>query len=491
MNQKDTAGLALRRELGPFDVTNLVVGAIIGADIYVVAAIGSSLVGPASLLAWVIAGVLAILIALCFVYNTTLAPSLGGPYAYVREAAGNLPGFMAGWALLLAEWTSLSVFPVAFVRYFMFYIPHLGLAGQIALKAIFMLLIFSTNVFGIRSAAKTNDILTIGKLGPLFLFALFGVIYAGLHFQDSLSYFVPFFRGTWGDFGKVVVLVFWAYAGFELASIPADEVKNPTKTLPRAIITGMSIVLCFYLVTNLVINAVIPQQTLSQSTAPLATAGTKVMSLIPHFGLVGGLLLWFGALISIAGADESGTVGTSRLAYAMAADGLFPRVFSRLHPRFGTPYLSLAVLCTTAFATSLIGSLTQLIKTSVFFLAVAYLGTSLSLYVLERRHPESAGGLRFRHVVPGMGAAASIFLLTQVGLHQILVGIGLLILGAPIYFFYTSRKRLVAEYERFFSRQAVLVRAYEHMGTYLGHALQHLSAIIRRRKGIPPTWNTE
>jgi APA family basic amino acid/polyamine antiporter len=483
--------VSLKRELRLFDVTNLVVGAIIGADIYVAAALAASLIGPASLLAWVAAGVLALMIALCFAYSATLMPSLGGPYAYVKEAAGSLPGFLAGWALLLAEWASLAVFPVAFVRYFSFYFPDLGLWAQVGLKATFMLLIFITNVIGIRAAGRANDILTIGKLGPLFLFMIFGLSYIGLHSKESFSYFVPFFRGPWRGFGKAVVLVFWAYAGFELATIPADEIENPGRTIPRAIVVGMSIVLCFYLVTNFIINGVLSQEILSQTPAPLATASAKVMSIIPRFGLIGGALLWLGALISITGADESGTVGTSRLAYAMAADGLLPSAFCRLHPRFRSPHLNLAILALTAFGASLAGTLTQLISASVFFLAMAYFGTSLSLYVLERRYRERAKRLRLRWIVPTLGALASLFLITQVGWYQIVMGIVLLAIGIPVYIFYAPKRRLHNVYEQFLSREAVLRRAYGHLEGFLAHPLHHLSHAVYRRKSIPPPWHVE
>ncbi|KPL03065.1 MAG: hypothetical protein AMJ90_04060 [candidate division Zixibacteria bacterium SM23_73_2] len=491
MSIKRTTKVTLKRELRLFDVTNLVVGAIIGADIYVAAALGSSLIGPASLLAWVAAGLLAILIALCFAYSSTLTPSLGGPYAYVKEAAGNLPGFMAGWSLLLAEWTSLAVFPVAFVRYFSFYFPDLGFWEQTLLKAVFMSIIFITNLIGIRAAGKTNDVLTIGKLGPLFLFMVFGLLYMGVHSKESLSFFTPFLRGNWSDFGKVTVLVFWAYAGFELATIPADEIENPRRTIPRAILVGMSIVVCFYLVTNFVINGVLSQEVLSHSTAPLATAGAKVMSLIPHFGLIGGVLLWFGALISITGADESGTVGTSRLAYAMAADGLLPKVFCRLHPHFHTPYLNLGILSITAFVASTIGTLTQLISASVFFLSIAYLDTTLSLYALEKKYQKMATQLRLRHIIPGLGALASIFIITQVGWHQILTGILLLLTGTLIYFFYAPKQRLHYVYQELFSREAVLRRTYRQTERFLAHPLHHIKRMIHRRKGIPPAWHVE
>jgi len=114
----------LRSELTLFDVTNLVVGAIIGADIYVASSFGAANLGPFSLLVWVVAGVIAIVIALCFAQCAALLPKVGGPYAYAKEARGPFAGFIVGWSLWLAEWVSLAVFPVASTRYLMFRSTH-------------------------------------------------------------------------------------------------------------------------------------------------------------------------------------------------------------------------------------------------------------------------------------------------------------------------------------------------------------------------------
>ena len=111
----------LKSKLTLFDVTNLVVGAIIGADIYVASAFGAGLLGPFSLIVWVVAGVMAIVIALCFAQCAALLPKVGGPYAYAHAAWGTFAGFIVGWSLWLAEWMSLAVFPVAFTQYLMFF----------------------------------------------------------------------------------------------------------------------------------------------------------------------------------------------------------------------------------------------------------------------------------------------------------------------------------------------------------------------------------
>jgi APA family basic amino acid/polyamine antiporter len=130
------AAPTLQAKLTSFDVTNLVVGAIIGADIYVASSFGAAYLGPSSLLVWVVAGVLAIVIALCFAQCAALLPKVGGPYAYAKEAWGSFAGFVVGWSLWLAEWVSLAVFPVAFVRYLMFFTPNLDWAAQTVIKGV-------------------------------------------------------------------------------------------------------------------------------------------------------------------------------------------------------------------------------------------------------------------------------------------------------------------------------------------------------------------
>src|SRR5512137_3114954 len=124
----------MQKKLTLFDVTNLVVGAIIGADIYVASSFGASSLGPFSLVVWVLAGLIAIVIALCFAQCAALIPKVGGPYAYAKEAWGPFAGFTVGWSLWFAEWISLAVFPLAFTRYLMFFLPNLDFASQVLVK---------------------------------------------------------------------------------------------------------------------------------------------------------------------------------------------------------------------------------------------------------------------------------------------------------------------------------------------------------------------
>lgn len=480
-------GIGLRRQLNTFDVTNLVVGSIIGADIYVAAALGAKLVGPASLLVWMLAGLMAIVIALAFSYSATILPRVGGPYSYVRDVAGPFSGFIIGWALFLAEWLSLAVFPVAFTRYFVSLVPAL-VPYQILLKGLFVSIILTTNVLGVKAAGRFNDALTIGKLTPLLLLMALGTLIIGLHPAETLSNFHPFITGGLSNLGQALVLIFWAYAGFELSTLPADEIQAPKKTIPRAIVVGMLIVIVFYMATNFAIIGLVDQATLSASTTPLIDAAMRIFSASPALALFGILLMGVGALVSIMGADESGTIGTSRLAYALSIDGLMPRSFSRLHPRFKTPYLGLIVICSTAFVASVVETLTDLINASVFLLSFVYLATCAATMLLERKYGSAARGLRGQRAIPVLGMMFSLTLMTQVNMQQIFVSLILLVIGIPLYVFFTPKKELSELKSEYLSNEAVLGRAYEQGERFLAHLIRHIKRRVYRRTGTQPAW---
>ena len=469
----------LKPKLTLFDVTNLVVGAIIGADIYVASAFGAGLLGPFSLVVWVVAGFMAIVIALCFAQCSAMLPKVGGPYAYAHAAWGAFAGFIVGWSLWLAEWMSLAVFPVAFTQYLMFFLPGLSLFSQIVVKVLFVVFLIVTNIAGVKAAGRTNDVLTLVKLVPLVFFTAVGLIYMASNPSTIRINFLPFIPYGFSNFGAALVLIFWAYAGFEISTIPAEEIKDPGKTIPRAIIVGITIVTVFYLTTNILLFGVRRWDLLQNDNAPLATATSTVLSSIPLLAQLGGIVVGGGALVSVAGSDESGMIGTSRLGYALAADGLFPRAFAKIHPRFKTPYLGIVIQAVTALVAAIIGGLSLLIATSVFFMAIAYLATSTSIFALHRKvvKPEFRPGGWW---IPSLGIAFSIYLITQCSFTQIALGLILLSAGVPIYIKYTPKKEIAELKETLLSRESVVRRVYSQEERFLAHALMHLKKLYRK-----------
>src|SRR3989442_1638086 len=368
-------GTGASAKLNTFDVTSLVVGSIIGADVYIATAIGARLVGPSSLLAWILAGAMAMVIALSFSYCVMILPKVGGPYAYVKDVAGPFPGFLVGWSLLLAEWFSLAVFPVAFTQYFVALDPGIDAFGRVLLKGLFIVIILVTNLVGIKAAGRVNDVLTIAKLSPLVLIVLGGLVFVTLQPGRFVSNSLPFFTG----------------------------------------------------------------------------------------------------------ADESGTVGTSRLAYAMSIDGLLPHVFSRKQKRFHTPYIGLIILCVTAYIASLLGGLSDLINSAVFLLALVYFATCLATIFLERKHPRISRELRGKIAIPVTGMIFSIVLMGLVSPRLIGISLILLAIGIPVYTFFSPQKELVELKDAFLSPDAISRRAYLQGQRFLAYPLQLIKRLRRRR----------
>jgi basic amino acid/polyamine antiporter, APA family len=484
LHPREASGTDSRAKLNTFDVTSLVVGSIIGADVYVATAIGAKLVGPASLLVWVLAGSMAMVIALSFSYCVMILPKVGGPYAYVKAVANPFAGFIVGWGLLLAEWFSLAVFPVAFAQYFVSLVPGIDALGIALLKAVFIGIILSTNLVGIKTAGRVNDALTLAKLSPLVLIILGGLAFIGLRPAQFASNLSPFVTGDISAFGRALVLIFWAYAGFELSTLPTNEINRPGKTIPRAIMVGMLIVIGFYFLTNFVVVGSVGETTLAGSSSPLIDAAHAMFGAPAVLMDVVVLVVGVGALLSITGADESGTVGTSRLAFAMSLDGLLPRAFSRTHKKFGTPYIGLIILCVAAYVASLLGGLTDLISSSVFLLAFAYLATCISTIFLERKHPKLSRDLRGKYAIPVLGATFSVVLMALVS--PLLIGISLVLLGVgiPIYAFFSPRRELLELKEAFLSAEAISRRAYHQGQMFLAYPLHAIRQILRRRSTL-------
>jgi amino acid transporter len=242
----------------------------------------------------------------------------------------------------------------------------------------------------------------------------------------------------------------------------------------------MLIVIAFYLFTNFVVMGAVGGGALSRSASPLIDAAHAMFSAPVLLTSVVVVIVGVGALLSITGADESGTVGTSRLAYAMSIDGLLPKAFSRSHEKFNTPYLGLIVLCLTAYVVSLLGGLTDLISSAVFLLAFVYFATCISTLFLEKKHLEVADRLRWKKSIPLVGAFFSLILMALVGPFLIAISLVLLALGIPVYLFFSPRKEMQDLKAAFLSAEAVSQRAYGQGQRFLAYPLRKIVQFTRR-----------
>jgi APA family basic amino acid/polyamine antiporter len=459
----------LKRELSFFDVTNMVVGAIVGSDIYVASAITAGLIGPFSIVVWLIDAVMATILALVFAYCSYYVPRVGGPFAYVSAAFDDFYGFLAGWSMWLAEVISIPVFAITFTNYLQYFIA-LGTIEQIAVKFVFIFGLTYVNIRGVKGAGRFNDVLTIIKLLPLFIMVAAGLFSFFVN-PTLLNNYTPFIPSGFDQFGTSLVVIFWAYAGFELAPLPASEIKDPAKTLPRAIIAGMAIVMLFYLTTNFVVYGMLSAPELAKTATPLLSVGLAL------FGTFGAVMMSAGALFSVSGSNESDILGTSRLSFAMAIDGLFPKAFSQVHPKYQTPYMSLIIQAVIAFVLSLFTGIRNLISFSVFNLAFSYLLTCMAAIALQKDRKKLPG----QNFIPLLGIIVCLFLIYATSVLDKIIGFSLILLGIPLYVYFSPKTDINHLKELFTSEEAVLFRTAENQNNFLAHAITHIHRLLEKR----------
>ena len=470
----------LHRALGLVDFVLLVVGAVVGADVYVVSALGAASLGPAQIVAWLVAGVMAALIALAFVQCAAIVPEVGGSYAYARAAFGPFGGFLAGWALYLGEWIALPVFPLAFVTYLGTFIPSITTAERLTVAVALVVAASAVNLVGVRTGSALNDVLTVAKLLPLALLIVFGLVFAGAHPGRVTGNLTPFAPLGWSGLGAAIVPIFWAYAGFELAVLPAGEVREPRRTLPRGLLVGMTLVTVFYVLTAFAVVATLPWHRAATASRPLSDAFGAALSGLGLPARPGAVLMSLGGLIAIASVTEVFMLSLARLSYAMARDGLFPAAFARVDPRFRTPVVGLVFQAGSAIVLLPFVGLRSLIDVAVFFLGISYLITALAALRLARRNPAAAlhvPGLRLLLALAALGGLA---LAAQLSLAQTAAGLGAMAGGVALFAWqrgaWTHRAELLAE----------LHHQEEHFEAWAHRHERWLFHSVRRRPPGPP-----
>ena len=202
-----------------------------------------------------------------------------------------MAGFLTGLALYLGEWVALPAFPLAFARYLGGLVPGLPPPGLAAAKVLLILAVTTTNLRGIRTSGRTNDVLTIAKLLPLAILVAAGLVFGTTHPGQAVAHLQPLAPLGWTQFGAALVLIFWAYAGFELAVLPAGEVRRPRRTLPLGLLLGVSIATGFYLLTSATIVIALPWQVAAASPRPLADALSAMLSGVALGPRVGQMLM--------------------------------------------------------------------------------------------------------------------------------------------------------------------------------------------------------
>ena len=386
--------------------------------------------GGLSLIGWMISAAGSVCLALVFARLAGFRPASGGPYAYTRQAYGDLAGFLVAWGYWISVWTTNAALAVAFVGYLDPFIPSIVrnplAAASLAVGMVWLLT--AVNCRGTLGAGRVQLATTALKILPLLLIGIAGTLaFEPSHFS---------FSGTTGGVGKsimaTVTLTLWAFLGLESATVPAGLTADARRTIPRATIIGTLIAAAIYLLGTIGVMSLIDPATLTTSTAPFADAA-RVLA-----GDRAAAFVAIGAAISCFGALNGWVLVVGQLPMAVADDGLFPRVFARRSSR-GTP--AFAMIIGAALSTALVAmNYTRgLVELFTFIILLATLSTlvpytfcSLAGVILHRRERTmtwSTGA----SIVSGLAFFYALFAIGGAGPDVVFSGFLLLLAGLPVY----------------------------------------------------------
>ncbi|HSC46669.1 MAG TPA: amino acid permease [Gammaproteobacteria bacterium] len=434
-----------RRSLGLATTTSIVLGNMVGSGVFLLPA-SLAAYGIYSLWGWSFSTVGALLLAWVFSNLSRRLPKAGGPYAYPREAFGDFAGFQIAWIYWLSIVGTNAAIAVAFASYLVTFIPSLAtsaVTGALAaLTATWVLT--GINILGVRAAGRLQLVTVILKLTPLFVLAVFGIA----HFDPQVLMSGHPTEGPLSAVNSTAALTMWAFLGLECATVPADHVKDPEKTIPRATLLGTVIAGVFYIVCTTVVMGIIPSETLAHSNAPFADAARLL------WGDWAGYLIAGAALVSCFGALNGWILMQGQLPQAVAHNGLFPKLLAK-ESKFGTPAVALVI--SSVFASVLIlmslgssfGGLGQalvqmfniLILITTFFTLVPYMLCALAEIVLSRKQKRSSN-MRLRDLALASGAFVfGLWAAAGTGKDSLYWGTLLLLAGLPIYVWQTRQAK--------------------------------------------------
>jgi amino acid transporter len=384
-----TAGEHLVRAIRKWDFVALVLNTIVGAGIFGLPSRAYALAGVHSLLAYVVCAVPVFLIVLCFAEVSSRFKNTGGPYLYARATFGPLVGFEIGWLTWIARLTGFAALCNLFADYLGYFLPAFesGLA-RAGLITVVVSLLTGANLVGVRVASLVGNIFTVGKLVPLVLLVVVGFFFIN---PDSYSAAPPSYRA----FSESVMLLVFAFTGFETAVIPAGEARDPQRHLPFAMLTGTAIVVVLYVSIQAVCIGTLPE--LASSQRPLADVGGRL------FGMAGSAVISLGALISVTGTMNAIMLAAPRLLFAMAEQGQLPPIVSATHERFHTPHVAILFSAVGMLVLALSGTFASAATLSTIIRLTTYAATCAALPVLRRK----SGHEQAPFAVPG-GATVSV-----------------------------------------------------------------------------------
>ncbi|MGH9930944.1 MAG: APC family permease [Pyrinomonadaceae bacterium] len=420
----------LVRGIHRWDLVGVVVNSIIGAGIFVLPATAYNRVGSYSLIAFVVCALVAVLIILCFVEVSSRFTGTGGPYLYAREAFGPAIGFQVGWMNWIARVSAFATNCNLLVIYLSFFWPPAGTGIRRALIiTTITVTLTAINYIGVRNAAITSNIFTLAKLIPLIVF-----IGVGLFFLTPANFTLGDYP-SYGSFSTAVLLLVYAFTGFENGSVPAGEIVNPRRNVPFAILIGIAIVTAVYLLVQVVSIGTLPN--LGDTQRPLAEAASKFL------GPIGASIIAAGAVISIIGNLNVNILTTPRILFAMSEHREIPPALASVHARFRTPYVAIIVTASLMLALTLSSSLIYALTVSTIARLFAYIATCVALPTLRRQKgvPEAMAMIPGGIVISVLAILLSIWLLSNSTWTEARDSAIALAAGLAIYFSYRLLRR--------------------------------------------------
>jgi APA family basic amino acid/polyamine antiporter len=403
---------------------------------------------------WVAGGVLAIVGGLVYSELGAMLPQPGGMYVFFREAFGDLPAFLYAW---VGFWVILigadAAVAIGFAQYFAVFFPSLGSATIVAtigpfsisavqVVAVGLVLVLSlTHYVGVKEGARVQGLLTSVIIVALLWIAVGGAFAPRpLEAEAAAAAASPLAALTMAGIGTALLAIFWTYYGWNEIVAVAGEVANPRRNLPLALILGTGLITLLYVGVNAAFLKAIPVGEMAGIEQPGSVASARL------FGPWAAALVSLAVIFAAAGCVSAGLAPGPRIVFALAQDGLFPAPFARVHPKFKTPSFGIVVQAIWMSLLCLSGRYEQLYTYATFFVILAYAATGIALFVLRRTRPDVPRPYRCwgYPVVPFLFVVTSLLVAANTLFQQpkeTLAGIGILVLGLPVYFAMRQRAR--------------------------------------------------
>lgn len=418
---------ALVRAIGRWDLTAAFVNVVIGSAIFGAPATLASLTGAWSPLAALLAGLGFLAITLCFAEVASRFKEPGGPYLYAHEAFGPLAGFEVGWLTFWTRVLSAAANLNVLVLYLAEILPLAGTpGGRAAVMTLLVGLVTVANVVGVRQATWIVNVMTVAKVLPLAFLIVLGLPQVERAVLQTQVVATP-------DWTQAILLLVFAYGGFEAALIPAGEVKDPRRDMGFALLTSLGIIATVYMLVQLVVVGVVPHA--AGAKAPIAAAFGEIV------GPTGVLLASLAAVLSISGWTMGNILASPRVLFSMADRGVLPRALARVHEHYRTPHVAIVVYALLALAFGLGGTFAGNAMLAAIVRLVYYGLTCAALFVFRRRGAEAPGfSLPAAGMVVPIALAFCVWLLSTRTFTQAWVLGALIVAGLPFYWLREKRE---------------------------------------------------